>query len=340
MKKIPVSFFFNLFSCLLVAQYLHTPLEMEQLMAKSTIDYRIDTIAVSSLEIKFPIVSPGWHQLGSDQERYISKDVVLTNRKMKKYHQKGIKYTKKQKFHKAVKVLEKALAESPNNGNVMKSLSFAYSKADKLDSAQYLLEKVIEYNHIDYQAHLQLAEIHHFLGNKDAAIHHISLAHLLNRNDAYILNLLKAIYKKKNMPFQDWVFNPGYQIIQNSDHVLIKSPKKWLAYANCKAVWRFEAGYPEKMQTLSDNKIDMVEEKECLMNAIIGYDTENQEDSIPALEAFGRVVENKQEDEYIQYEILSRINPLTMSYLTTSELEKLSNYIQSGRKFDLGKDKP
>ena len=336
MKKVFLLFLFYLPFNAIVAQYLHTPAEMLQIMQNSTEEYKIDTISSSISSKNLPIVHSGWYQLESPDGLYIDKDVVLTNRKMKKYHQKGIKYIKKEKFIKAIKLLHKAYEESPNNGNVIKTLGMAYLKLDDLDNSKHYYEKALSFNYIDFEAHFQLALINSMQNNPKKAIQHISTAHLLNRNDSTIVTQLVQIYAQNQIDYKNWVFAPNLTIQKTVHQINIKAPREWVAYANCKAVWAHEPGYQDKMKVISSNKSAMIQEKECILNAIIDYEVIHKRNySNQAMDTFSKAMEKQYEDEYINYEILSLSNPLLMSYLSKEELDRHIYYLTQIRSFKI-----
>lgn len=319
-------------SSIIIAQSLHMPAEIQQLMANSTFSYQLDsTIKHIVLEKeKFPIIEKGWQVITTNEGIQLKQSLIQTDETSEKYRKKAKDYLENKKYSKAIKLYNKALAHQPDNIELMKSLGKAYQANKKEQTAIGWYIKVIEQNHVDFEAHLQLAICFDLDNRMDLALKHITLAHIFNRNDLDILQILQKIYAKSGLTYEQWTLEPQYQIQKTIDgKILIQYQEKpWCAYASCKAVWENEANYRKEMEQMSASSASIIQEKECLFNALIEYERlESGKENFPALANLALALLNKKVNNYVLYEILSKRDPLLIYSLNNSQLEELIHYL-------------
>ena len=313
----------------LQAQSLHTPTEIKQLMDKSSIKFVLDTLSQPILPQNDPVMDQGWYAIESTKGVQLDQPLILTNKKALKYQSKANKYLKKAQFSKAKKYFKAALKESPNSNVLLKQLATTYIKARESSKAEEILIKALTINPIDFQAHELLADIYRKEKNK-AAVKHISFAHVLNRNDQTIIAKLQKIYEANNLVYDKWRLTPQYKIekIQKELVSIDYNGSPWMAYGSCKAIWKYEDGYKENMGHLASVDTYIIEEKECLLNALINYEgLEEGQEKYPELKALGLALEYQYIDDYILYEKISVANPSIMSKLSVEQLERIIYYI-------------
>ncbi len=304
------------------AQHLHTPKDIQSLMEASTNQYVIDTVSL-------PQTTEKYLNLNSFAEVLTLPSTVETSEKSKKYRLRGNKNLKKGKYNKAIKSFKKALAAEPQDKSLLNALAQAQrGKGDFQASIQSLL-KITEENGVDFETHLALADNYEALAAKTEALHHISMAHLLNRNDPAILARLQNIYTRFDLHYGDWSFSPQYEISKSDDQIRISyASVPARTYGACKAVWLFEEGYREKMEELSNDPSSVIEEKECLLNALIGYEQMPVDRRvIPALELLREIITQEQLNDFIYYEIITRKNPKLFASFSSDQQKKLINYL-------------
>ncbi len=332
-----IFFFISLgFSCAIVAQSLHMPAEIEELMKTSSITYKVDLVSktLDLEEENYPLVEKGWYAIANEEGIQLQKLIIQTKEETKKYRKKGEDYLKKQKYSKAIKFFKKALDLNPANNEILKALGKSYLGEDKDQLAIECFQKVIAQNAVDFDAHLYLAQTFELKNQVDSAIQHISWAHLYNRNDPKIIEELKRIYEKRGLEYDLWTLQPIYKIEKTAPAVveIQYQENPWRAYASCKAVWEYEADYREEMNQMSAASTEVIQEKECLFNALIEYERLDQgKEKYPDLASLSLALINKNVNEYVLYEILSRKDPLLLYGLTKERQEKLMNYLMTTR---------
>ncbi len=333
--------FLVLFCCGFIVQLpgqsLHTPAEMSQLIEKSAIKFLLDTLNQPIIPKNDPVMDQGWYAIRSSKGIQLDQPLILTNKKALKYQSKANKCLKRMQLGKAKKYFKAALKESPNSIVLLKQLASTYIEAGDDESAETTLLKALDINPIDFQAHELLADIYRVEKN-NKTIKHISFAHLLNRNDENLINKLQEIYKENRLVYEKWRLTPQYEVkkIQKELVSIRSNGSPWMAYGSCKAIWKYENGYKEKMEHLASVDIEMVEEKECLLNALINYEgLENGKEKYPALKALGLALENQYIDDYILYEKIAVEDPSIMSKLSVEQLEKIIVYLTDIRAKEL-----
>jgi len=86
------------------------------------------------------------------------------------------------------------------------------------------------------------------------------------------------------------------------------------------------------MMNFSNIDITKVEEKECLLNALLSYEQmETGKEDFPLLAYLGVSLENEMVDDFILYEIKSREDPTMMSLLPKERLHKVMKYLMTIR---------
>jgi len=86
------------------------------------------------------------------------------------------------------------------------------------------------------------------------------------------------------------------------------------------------------MMNFANIELPKVEEKECLLNALLSYEQmERGKEEYPLLAYLGVSLENKMVDDFILYEIKSRKDPTMMSLLPKERLVEVMNYLTTIR---------
>lgn len=319
----------------LIAQNLYLPQDFTLLMDKSFVNYEVDSLSYTSEhESELPILKEAYwvkvSKLGKELQPYPSYEVPVYRKLIKR----GRQQIRKKKYEKARKYLFKALELDKNNIEVIKLIAVTYVKEEIFYTARSWLEKVIQLNYYDFEARFHLANC--YVKDEDfqqEAINAITIAHLLNRNDQTILDTLKRIYQLNGLIYNDkWAFIPKYKMLSSGkDSVNIEySGEPWLKYANCKAVWSYEPHYKQaKKNDFKAIDVMLIEEKECLLNLLIGFELlEKKERQLyPEIGELITALALNKEWEYIMYEIWATQNPKIIGQLSRDKIAKLSNYL-------------
>lgn len=320
------------------AQNINTPDDIEQIMGKSSKHYVIDTTLSAYISYNNPLVEKGWYQFNAPEGIQLVHTSIRTHNKSEKYQKKAIKFFLKEKYAKAFDLYLEALQYNADDLGVLKQLGICKLKLGNYEEAIYYLERGFAINPIDIQINEQLALCFSKSDEKEKAIRYITRAHLLNRNDTQLLDTLIELYKSNNLSYQNWVFEPQFQISEGeANQVLISADKvPWRAYAACKAVWLFEMDHKNRMKQISSEKIGEIEEKECLLNALIAYERMEIKDELaPAFESLSSALINRQINNFILYEISARNQPEQLSKLSAEKMDQLVDYVINYKTFKL-----
>ena len=322
-----------LFSSSVCAQELHTPSEVEQYMKKSSIDYQIDSSEVINKSISLPIIETGQFLVSNDNGIEIQKKETSLSKKAKKNRKKARKAAKKNNFNKAQKFYKKAIQINPNQPELIHEVADFYWENEKVEEMIFLEKQVVGTNPIDFIAHAKLAVAYQNIGNKEKALEHIILAHLYNRNHDKITQRLKSIFNENKMNYQSHVFDPQYQIILVDEKVVIQAQDApWKSFATCKALWQNDENYRKEMGHLANVHSTQIEEKECLLNALITYNRmKTGKENFPLLDILGTSLTNGMVDDFILYEIHLRQDPNLIHLLPKEKVDRVIRYMKTIR---------
>lgn len=303
-------------------------------MDKSPLTFSFDTLTEELTSKGLTLVDEGYFLVITDSGYQLEKREFTLSPTAKKYLAKAKRFERRKKVTKSIKFLRRAHDMHPENMRVMKYLGSLYLENNQAERSISLLENVVEINDIDFEAHSLLAVAYHKAGQKKQALKHISLAHLLNRNHLKIIEILKVIFLENEMAYSNHTFDPKYKIeTKDSLNISIQSNEPpWKGYAACKSLWIYDVEYKKKMMNFSNIDIAAVEEKECLLNALLSYEQmEEGKENYPLLEYLGASLEKEMVDDFILYEIKSREDPIIMSLLPKERLDKVAKYLMSIR---------
>lgn len=306
----------------LFSQQLNTPKEFQDIMNYSPIEYaNIEGTNQPTFEVL--------------QTSAFSASVSALNgsRKLQKALRKGNKFYNKQKWEKALKQYQKALQIDKNNTWLLRRIGQLFLIKKEYKKAIEYMDKVLLVNPFDFESLEIKADCQVGLKDFGTATRTITLAHLYNRNDEKIIQKLIQIAALDQYKYDDsWQFNFNYKIEKiGDDSIQITAPNDiWKAYANCKAVWAFDANYRKAKQNDFPAKLELLEEKECLLNFLIRYesvDIKYRNTVKPLAPKLVETIDNKLINAFIQYEIWAVQNPKSMHELTKTELDEIMMYI-------------
>lgn len=320
----------------LQGQKLHTPDEIQALMQASLIQYE----SLLNTDNKYETTPSVLEQLSLAKDANASQLTTYTSPQTKsylKFLKRGNRSFGKKKYNKARKYYLKALAIDEGNAPLMKQIGDVFGQENNWKEANNWYQKSISTNVAYTIGHQALADSYLQLGNTGEAVRQITIAHLRNRNDKKTLAVLKRIYQKWGKLYNDsWSFTPKSSIEQKGEEQIriTAASLPWLYYTNCKAYWYKEAGYRKAMANDFGGNLDMVEEKECLLNWLIGYEnleTEYQKEQHPSVSYFLKTMDDKYEKEFILYEIWLVNQPKLIYDIEPQVIERLIDYIWTYR---------
>ncbi len=320
----------------LSAQQLHGPLQIVDIMKKSTINYEVDTLL-------HPIQNPTYKLGGQRMNKYVkfedADEILLEvpnpnyNGKLEKLVSRATAEIEKGKENKARKCLLQAQDIRPSDPRVTNGLAKVYFNQKDYESALYWYERTLEFNAIDTDALVGSANCNSSLNEQEKAVKNITLAHLYNRNDTEIIKVLEGIYQKFGIKYLKKDFVPQYIVTpKKANTVKIRyGHSVWMAYAAVKAVWQNEPKFAEIQARLSEQAPDIIQEKEALLNALITYeklDDPNKNKKFPFMNILsGLTGHPNMIDIFIHYEINSRKDNQALMLMTEEELQKFVEYL-------------
>lgn len=306
----------------LFGQQLNTPKEFQDIMNYSPIEYfNIEGTNQSTFEVLQTTAFSA------------TTSTINGSRKLQKALRKGNKFYRKQKWEKALKHYEKALEIDKNNVWLLRRIGELFLIKKEYKKSLDYLDKVLTVNSFDFDALALKADCQVGLEQFGIATRTITLAHLYNRNNKRITKKLIQIAALDSYQYDDtWQFNFDYKIKKiGQDSIQIIAPNDiWKTYANCKAVWQFDANYRRAKQNDFPTKLDLLEEKECLLNFLIRYesiDLKYRNRVKPLAPKLIQTIDNKMINAFIQYEIWAVQNPKSMQQLTKEEVDEIMMYI-------------
>ena len=326
-----LAIYFCIISFGMTAQELHTPQEVEQYMKKSTIQYQIDSLSVELESVFLPLIEKGNFLEKTEKGLHIKQQEFLLHKKSKRFYKKAVA---KEKYEKAIKYYTKAIEAQPDQLRLMNEFANFYWENGDWENVVFWAAKGVELNPIDFEAHVRLALAYQNLGKRTEALEHIIAAHLYNRNHPKVIEALRSIFAENGMNYQDHIFEPEYKIENiDSNQVSIQADfEPWRSYAACKALWRNEETYRTEMSHLAKVSITSIEQKECLLNALIGYGKmETGKEKFPIFKVLEKSLQHRMIDDFIFYEIKLRQDPTLIYFLSKEKKQRIVRYLKTIR---------
>ena len=316
------------------AQQLFMPDEVKQYMKKSAIQYQMDSIIPILDSFSMALIEKGsFLEKNEDTIQLVKKEALITE-KGEKLLKKARKSDAKNNYSKALKFYIETAKELPRNLLVMNELADFYWRDNDFENVVFWAKKGIEINPIDFEAHARLALAYQNLGKKEQAIEYIVKAHLYNRNHPKVIQILQTIFEENGMTYRNFDFQPNYKIEKKSEEKISvqASEAPWQAYAACLALWQFDENYQSEIRKLSTSKVSKIRQKECLLNALIGYERMKiGKEKYPSLAIMGKALSNRMIDEFIFYEITLRKNPELIFSISEKKRERILRYLTTIR---------
>lgn len=333
-SKSLLAIYFCLFFLGINAQQLHTPQEVEQYMKNSSIQYHMDSLSVELEVVSFPLMEKGNFLEKTEKGIQIRKQDFVLNKKSKRFYKKAKKAAAKEQPEKAIKFYTKTIEVQSDQLRLINEFANFYWEYGDIENVVFWATKGIDLNPNDFEAHAHLALAYQNLGKKTKALEHIILAHLYNRNHPKVIEILSPIFAENGMDYQDYLFQPEYQIEnKDSNQVFIQAnDQPWKSYAACKALWKNETTYRTEMSRLSNANIASIEQKECLLNALISYGKmKTGKEKYPIFEMLEKSLQHRMIDDFIFYEIKLREDPTLIYFLPKEKKERIIRYLTTIR---------
>lgn len=318
---------FTFATCQMFAQQLNTPQDFVEIMKNSSVKYFVDSNATIKRDLII-LENPPFSAIING---------ISDSRKLSKFIKKGNKFYKKRKYTKALKSYEKALGFDENNLWILNKIGTLYITQNESEKAIDIFANLLTVNDLNYEIYNELAIAYALISDTSAALEAITTAHILNRNDMKIKNEMIEIYKYFGYEFHekgDFVFNYEIKKIGNdSVKININSPL-WNSYASCKAVWKYDENYQKAKSNDFPKNLDFVQEKECLLNFLMLYETASEADKKalkPEYDLLTKAIDTKQLNAFIQYEIWAVENPISTHRISVEDFKIMMDYVRTVR---------
>lgn len=321
------------------AQTYHQPREILTIMEKSAITYGVQTTDedIPAEDFSSILVLPGTY-IALHEDGTTSLENYTTRVSASPAATAALKRAEEAFAADDMPAARRAYLEVldiiPEHSTVLTYMGQTYEHEKDRKTAIEWLEKAVAANPVDYMAHWFLADNYAETGELDRAMEHITLAHILNRNNPRLLFSLKRIYDKNGTPFDDWEFRPNCTVDTTEEGkpmitVTKEDGKEWMIYAFCHALWRFEPGYPETVMEGAQVPAFIVAEKEALINLVVSAANLNGEEpsSDPAIRMLARSVDDEQFEEFLYYEVILRRYPSVALMIAEKDRKRFADYV-------------
>ncbi len=304
------------------AQKTCSPQEIQDVLKNSDFTYQLGGLdgEVTPKDYSNKLNSSEYHKNGKGEVvKYPASDDFV----------KAKSLLKQGSIQEAKDALTKVLGQFPKHAAAMTLMANAFAKEGSTANAEQWFQKAITANYSDYKAHLGLANLYAAKGNSKQAVDEITIAHILNRNEASIFNSLKTMCSKQGVDQGDWTFQPQIAMEEKEGKKLeVKFNMAWMGYALPKAIRTYEPGH---VVSSKDHQILLANEKEGLIAMLPAGMRDTKVMRTPEFKFLKKSIDNQVFEEFIYYEIILREHPEVAYQLTQKEVEKIRDYVLSGR---------
>ena len=242
-------------------------------------------------------------------------------------------------YEKAIERYHQILKNEPGYAPIMTNIGIAYFSLENIDSSLFYLEKAAEVNYSYYKSHYLLAVIHNMVENYEKAMFEMTIAHILDRNNATIKEKMLEFYAKNNLEWKDFTFSPDCEIkYGNAETVNITTSPAYFWYSMYRAVWLYEPGYKEKRKVMEPDR-SVWAEKEAIFGLYLIATSETKDlkkivkamKKRPEIEALKYAVSQGYIEEYGIYESLLPRHPEVVFTLSKDEILTVAAYVLQTR---------
>jgi tetratricopeptide (TPR) repeat protein len=215
-------------------------------------------------------------------------------------------------------------------------LGDTYFVTQQYEKAIECFDKAIAINPLDHRTFFYKADALMCLGRcaeaKTAYIHSLSL----RPRYPFALANLRHYAKTLNIEVRTDLFQPRAVVGPDKNNgVAVHAAKEphpalWLSYAATKAVWLGEPSHRQQMIRESEYRWSSVEEMEALLNLTATYQSLKQDGKIQAdqrLDILADVIETRHLEDFIHYEVASRMCPHIMLTLPEQARQSMREFI-------------
>lgn len=281
-------------------QFLRTPEEMEEIVSREPSKYILqETDNLSDTAFENCRQAINTTKAKTVSTKFDLNSQVISKAKKKKLKRRNKKITKLLAKSEALHLTKELYANHYQLGNYEEALFYKL----QFDNEQFF----------DFETEFFLAKTYFKTSRPKSALKHIFNAKILlpysqheyNAKDKQqVEKLLRQILLANNKTYQDWALQFSYCLANRDGKTYISfKSQPWKTYAICKSVWQEDSQHKTKMATISDQAPWIVEEKECLLNALVSYlRHEENNPKYTGLQQLAMALENNYVGDFIQYE--------------------------------------
>lgn len=330
-----------------LAAQIHEPSEILKILESSPISYQVNfDEEIEPKEENPEQILPGYF-VSRDEESPRFGQYELSEEVREIYTQAELHFSQK-RYDSAITLYRQVLQLMPEFSQGLTMIGDAYFNMEQYDSAQFYLRKAIDLNFIDYQAHWFLSSTEFHLGNKEAGLRELTIAHLLNPGHELLKTSLIASRKKYGSPWKEWSFAPRYELADESiEEVSVRCASGWMMFALTHALWEFEENYGTDIgiEDRESLEAEVIRQKEAVLMFIFEYlarkeaDTSDEEATEEAKRNTGeandmakrlvKILDGGMIEAFIFYEIIGRRNPLVFSMISPESVEMIAGYLDT-----------
>ncbi len=197
------------------------------------------------------------------------------------------------------------------------------------DSAKSCFIQAIKSNFHNYMAHWFLANIYFAEGKTKQAVHHITLAKILCRNNPTIDETFERILREADRNSDDHYFEPQVRIYKAVDNEInIEAAHvDWLPYAHVKAMWMYEPGFHNDVERIPD-AFNLWEAGELYVAMASVYEKRKSEErKIPILNLLYQSYKKKLGRPFVLYEMMLPETPVAAVMLPKQDIMDIQKYL-------------
>lgn len=227
---------------------------------------------------------------------------------------------KERKFAKARKRYEAIAASHPKNYLAVSSIGDCHYLSEDHEAALPYYERALEMNPYHYVNYLKLGNTLAKLGRWEAALDTFVRGLVVRPRQEVILNQIRYFSKGLGVRVEDGRFLPRAYAERSEGGIAVHFDPDdgwpWLTWVQCKAVWLGEGEYrAARLEDPTANESyqpTSTEEFDCLRTLVVGYGIAREEREFPPdpmLDRLSRIAEEGLLQEFVVYELFSRISP-------------------------------
>lgn len=240
-----------------------------------------------------------------------------------------------QRYPEALTIYAEAAQLSPRCYLAFSHVGDCYFATHQYERALESYDKAIEINPHDFRTFFYRGDALTKLGRYGEAREAYIQALALNPRHDNTLHAVRAQSEKLRVNLHDDPFAPQALARQEKGGIAIYLNLKeenphWLAYGSCKALWLGEPAHRKEMLGTTDHGWSNIEERECLAALLTVYLDQRESGKLrqdPALERIGKILKEGFIDQFILYEMGSRVDPNIMVRLGPAAQDKMRQYI-------------